>query len=92
MSFKPKSLRFLGEKSKQKPPRPFDELQKLAQELTYRLGDVNYRISVFQHEVETLTAELRQVNEEGARRAQLDKKAKSESEQTQEKQNDPATA
>lgn len=58
-----------------KEPRTLEELTKIAQQLTFEIGNAQYQAFVFTQEAERLSVKLRQINQEGRDRQELDKKA-----------------
>jgi len=70
---KPNGRRPTTISTKAKEPRQFDELQKLAGELTFQLGNAQYTMEVYRKEVEGLIESLESVNKEAAARKELDK-------------------
>lgn len=63
-------------------PRSLDDLMKVYGEMVNQLGQLTYQISVYQTEVTRLTAEIVAVNQEAARRKELDSKKEAVAQET----------
>lgn len=56
-------------------PRTIEELKNVASDLTFRLGQIEYQVSVFQTDAKSLKEQLVVINQEGAERNRLDAEA-----------------